>query len=601
MDKWVEVLDNGCRRADDSNRRRAAKCAANITRASHKVFSLSPKNNSLLNKLGKRKRLGACKTTCGQSLVKNYSSFLRSGLPQRLLFYQHGEWNDFPEAIVALVREDFQMKNAAIEVQLDGCHLILDILYMLEVNLKTGSQKPIAWIDEAGQCFFPQSFSSGSRTYECNQSDLDKDKELVYPEPNGTREIKLHLQIELTGANGSNSEECVEESNTHVKRAKIYEKFDENRDEPDVNHNCNRKSDSKGEESVEEVQQIGEHFFPRFEGDFENVNSDVVRNMFIAGMNSSLQLNTLEINRCSSNILQARWEIFQKQAEITRKYHGDPNIQYAWLASTKDSISSLMMYGLTDCGPKLKTTFGVGVHLTPMNQALTSARYCDVDENGVRHVVLCRVILGKVELVRHGSEQFHPSCENFDSGVDNLENPNHYVVWNMNMSTHIYPEYVVSFKMPHSADSAEGAIIGKESRFDIPGVISCQEDHHFQPQLDSASVVSESHPCQDFVDNSMGKAPSVGSTTSKTPKSPWMPLVMLFGAISSKIDPKDMKMVYVHYDSFRSKKISRDDFIKKLRLIVGDQLLRSTLTNLQCKLPSNLVHQPKVPKEDQEG
>lgn len=72
-------------------------------------------------------------------------------------------------------------------------------------------------------------------------------------------------------------------------------------------------------------------------------------------------------------------------------------------------------------------------------------------------MVLCRVILGKVELVRHGSEQFHPSCENFDSGVDNLENPNHYVVWNMNMSTHIYPEYVVSFKMPHSADSAEGA------------------------------------------------------------------------------------------------------------------------------------------------
>ncbi|KAG5516948.1 hypothetical protein RHGRI_037624 [Rhododendron griersonianum] len=147
--KWVEVLGNGCRRVDDSNRRRVAKCAANITRASHKVFSLSPKHNSLLSKLGKRKRLGACKTNCGQSLVQNYSNYIRSGLPQRLLFYQDGEWNDFPEAIVALVRQDFQMKKAAIEVQFNGCHIILDVLYMLQVDLKTGSQKPIAWIDEA--------------------------------------------------------------------------------------------------------------------------------------------------------------------------------------------------------------------------------------------------------------------------------------------------------------------------------------------------------------------------------------------------------------------------------------------------------------------
>ncbi|KAI8546947.1 hypothetical protein RHMOL_Rhmol07G0159100 [Rhododendron molle] len=519
--KWVEVLDNGCRRVDDSNRRRAAKCAANITRASRKVFSLSPKHNSLLSKLGKRKRLGACKTTCGQSLVQNYSNYLRSGLPQRLLFYQDGEWIDFPEAIVALVKKDFQMKKAAIEVQFNGCHIILDVLYMLQVDLKTGSQKPIAWIDEAGQCFFPRSYSSGSKTYECDQSDLDKDGKFVYPEPNGTREIKLHLHIELSGANGSNLEECVEESNTRVKRVRINEKLGENRDELNVNDNCNGKSDAKMEESVKEVQQIGAHFFPRFEGDFEAVNSDIVRNMFIKGMDPSLRPEILEINQCNSNILQTRREIFLKQAEITCKYRGDPNIH---------------------------------------------ASYCDVDENGVRHVVLCRVILGKVELVRHGSEQFHPSCENFDSGVDDLENPNHYIVWNMNVGTHIYPEYVVSFKISHSA---EGAVIGKESRFDIPGVTSCQEHHHLQLQLDSASVVSESHPCQDFVNNFEGKAPSVGSTTSKTPKSPWMPLVMLFGAISNKIDPKDMKMVYDHYDSFR--------------------------------LPSNLVCQSKVPKEEQEG
>lgn len=59
-------------------------------------------------------------------------------------------------------------------------------------------------------------------------------------------------------------------------------------------------------------------------------------------------------------------------------------------------------------------------------------------------MILCRVILGNIELVLPGSEQFYPSDESFDSGVDNLDNPNQYIVWNMNMNTHIYPEYIVS-------------------------------------------------------------------------------------------------------------------------------------------------------------
>ncbi|KVI07780.1 Poly(ADP-ribose) polymerase, catalytic domain-containing protein [Cynara cardunculus var. scolymus] len=57
-----------------------------------------------------------------------------------------------------------------------------------------------------------------------------------------------------------------------------------------------------------------------------------------------------------------------------------------------------------------------------------------------------------MELVFLGSKQFCPSDECFDTGVDNLQNPTHYVIWNMNMNTHIYPEYSVSFKMSPSAE-----------------------------------------------------------------------------------------------------------------------------------------------------
>lgn len=59
----------------------------------------------------------------------------------------------------------------------------------------------------------------------------------------------------------------------------------------------------------------------------------------------------------------------------------------------------------------------------------------------------CRVIMGNMELLRPGSKQFHPSNPDFDSGVDDLQKPRHYIVWNMNMNTHIYPEFVVSFKV----------------------------------------------------------------------------------------------------------------------------------------------------------
>ncbi|XP_028115325.1 probable inactive poly [ADP-ribose] polymerase SRO4 [Camellia sinensis] len=37
--------------------------------------------------------------------------------------------------------------------------------------------------------------------------------------------------------------------------------------------------------------------------------------------------------------------------------------------------------------------------------------------------------------------------EDFDSGVDDIHTPRQWIVWNMNKNTHIYPEYVVSFKV----------------------------------------------------------------------------------------------------------------------------------------------------------
>ncbi|XAR70667.1 NAD(+) ADP-ribosyltransferase [Bertholletia excelsa] len=491
------------------------------------------------------------------------------------------------------------MKKAPIEVQLNHCHLMLDILFMIQVDLKTGCQNPIAWIDEGGTPFFPQLYSTMGGILESDHCDLEKDEESDYVEPNGTPEIKLHLQIEVNGANSRNLEEYVEESNICSKRIKIGQKHSSNDNELDVNENYNKKSDAKMEEVVEEVQQIGKSSPPKFEAFCENIDIDIVKDMFVKGMNPCLSANIIEIKRCSSSIMQTRWEIFCKQVEITQNYRGDPNVRCGWLASAKDALSSITTYGFAHCGSIMKSTHGVGVHLIPVNCALTSARYCNVDDNGVQHMVLCRVILGNMELVDPGSRQFQPSSENFDSGVDDLQNPSSYIIWNMNANTHIYPEYIVSFKVPQIEEENQ---VGKESRFDIPTVTSL--GHGRQIKLNSSTAVSERkcHPSQGFDNKSQGNAPSIGSSTCKTPKSPWLPFSVLFDVISTQIAHNDMKLVNVNYELLRNKKISRDQFIRRLRSIVGDELLRSAITGLHGKLPPNLAcsSSSKVLKQEPE-
>lgn len=75
-----------------------------------------------------------------------------------------------------------------------------------------------------------------------------------------------------------------------------------------------------------------------------------------------------------------------------------------------------------------------------------------MDENGVRHIILCRVILGKTEVVHPSSGQCNPSSEEFDNGVDNSQLPNQYIVWSTHMNTYILPEYVISFRAPFSLE-----------------------------------------------------------------------------------------------------------------------------------------------------
>ncbi|KAL8208383.1 hypothetical protein R6Q57_007795 [Mikania cordata] len=547
--KFVKVSDHVSRIIVNPKRKRISQ----ILRAGNRALTVRP--GSVLNQTRKRKRVESCKSKCFSSsrktLLNNYSNFMKSGAPQHLLFSQDGQWNDFSHDVVDLVKEDFLAKKLSIEVKFNGRHLLLDILRMTEVDLTSGVQKPIAWIDATGSCFFPESYSS-YESHQCSKSEALNDLELDL-ESSTTPEIQLHVKIKLNGPSNNNFEECMDESNVqelNIKRVKVDHSLHDNR----------KQLEAATDHFVEKIHHCDEDASPTFS---KTLDPETVRNMFLNNIYPALKVDIVDIKKFTGDILESKLELFQKQVEITQKRRGNANVNYAWFESPTDTNSSTVVCGLIHDGPKLGR-YGYGVHLTAVDSVYNSASICDVDEKGVRCMVLCRVILGNMELVLPGSKQFYPSDESFDSGVDNLDNPNHYVVWNTNMNSHIYPEYAVSFKLSPIAG-------GKGSRVDFPTRVTTQDPQGLV-QVDPSSKPGHM---------SVEKVSSVGLSTSKAPKSPWMPFSMLFEAISNKVAPDDMKLVHILYESLKGKKTSREEFIRKLRSIVGDQTLRSTILGLQ--------------------
>lgn len=86
-----------------------------------------------------------------------------------------------------------------------------------------------------------------------------------------------------------------------------------------------------------------------------------------------------------------------------------------------------------------------------------SVKSAVVDKDGLRHLLLCRVILGRTEVVPAGSDQCRPSSDEYDSGVvvDSLQSPKEYIVWSNRINTHVLPECVLSFRL---ASSTKGII-----------------------------------------------------------------------------------------------------------------------------------------------
>ncbi|KVI06332.1 probable inactive poly [ADP-ribose] polymerase SRO5 isoform X2 [Cynara cardunculus var. scolymus] len=254
---------------------------------------------------------------------------------------------------------------------------------------------------------------------------------------------------------------------------------------------------------------IGKKFISRLS--VHGVNAQVQyihRNLFNAGSISLARLRS--------------FQIFTKAVE--KKNGGDANIKYGWFGASKDEIKKIILHGFGHDNIKNSGLFGHAVVLSADHSPLESMESASLDDDGIRHILLCRVILGKTELVNPFSTQCHPSSEDFQSGVDNLASPKKFVVWSSQMNTHILPEFVISFKTLSTIN---------------------------RPQLDGVHL--------------------------RKPVSPWIPIPDLIAALSKLLPPESMKEITKYRRSYIEHKISRRDMIQGIREFTGDRLLLMVL------------------------
>ncbi|KAG9444986.1 hypothetical protein H6P81_016326 [Aristolochia fimbriata] len=89
-------------------------------------------------------------------LLFNRHNFGNSGPPARIMFYSNRQWTDFGDPPLEAMRQAFGDRHPAVTVNIGETSYLIDFLRMQQIDLNRGAHRSIAWIDEAGKCFFPK-------------------------------------------------------------------------------------------------------------------------------------------------------------------------------------------------------------------------------------------------------------------------------------------------------------------------------------------------------------------------------------------------------------------------------------------------------------
>ncbi|XP_022951201.1 probable inactive poly [ADP-ribose] polymerase SRO2 [Cucurbita moschata] len=270
----------------------------------------------------------------------------------------------------------------------------------------------------------------------------------------------------------------------------------------------------------------------------KGLEHETVAKCFVSGLGSigrDAQVVAVHKNWSSDSGKVAREEAFRIFSDaVATKCGGDANIKFGWYGAPVDDICQIVSHGFSRFNHKdmrSESLHGVGVSLCAARFSIDCVSSSAVDQNGLQHALLCRVILGKVEAIPAGSKQFYPSSSAFDTGVDSLFAPRKYIVWDAFMNSHIQPTYVVSFKTPQP----KGA----------------------QMNMKSVNMVK--------------------------PRSAWVSFPTLMLTLSRFLDPRKMSLIHKWHEDFIRNKIPRPQLINKVRHIAGDELLIAVIKKQRRK------------------
>ncbi|XP_049936121.1 inactive poly [ADP-ribose] polymerase RCD1-like [Nymphaea colorata] len=550
-------------------RKRAEKCALYLTRLRRSHSGLKRQWSSPVASVVCHGRWCICRS--GKFLTNNYMNFHKSGLPRRIMFFSQGEWRDFPAHVTGPLANAFFSKTSALVVVLDGRPCLVDFSGMILLDLRSGLAQSIAWIDESERCFFPMftfDCSEYRKTEYENENRGNGENMKVADRPTLEAEFK-------SAVNGTDRSKTADENHVRVSYTRVV-----TIQQGGKNGGFDRPSSLRdgaplypGSGALRDTVQA----LDRGSSDYIRV-----RNIFLIGMGTLVTAaDIVGIYRYSPTCIlaQKRVKLFEDSIQFVKGYRGDANVRYAWYGSGIEGILEVMLHGFGRIRkPANGVAYGSRVYLSPYECSHISSSYSDVDEIGMPHMVLCRVIMGNMEKTPFGSEQFHPSSERFDSGVDDLSNPKHYVVWGTDMNIHILPDYVLSFKIPPVAQvflkysETRTELKGRHSKIGSATVTDSQP-----PDVQSKSSYVLIWP---HMDNS---SPTFSEWPAKyTDKSPG-------DGVESKFHYAKKQLDY-YVGEFEEKRLTREDVVKKFRLIVGDGLLMNILQKWQ-KLEGNRTRQ----------
>lgn len=376
--KNAKVMSNGRKVLTDWNTKQVAQPSAACEFVRQQVTLDTP-----LDRHCKRVRSGGCKNNCNcsfrKSVVKNYSDFMKSGLPQFIFTYESREWKILPTEIVPLLKDDFQKKKAITEIVFKGKVFIIDFLHMVQVDKETSLQQPIAWIDESGNSFFPE-LELYSNIDELRSPSNGDDQFHVNFDPNKTGKIKV--QIAVNGSDISVLGEGNETATFHSKRPKIEWKKTASDDckLKQVYYSFDKSDEGFGKGTGENALcpfSVSEYFgFDSKLGKLDKLviggsDYNTIQNMFAVGFGSSLDIVGIFHSSPTDILVQARLQLFQKQIEIMRTHRGNANVRYAWFPSSKETVSRIMFHRFehTDM-PKFRPSHGIGIYLSPTSSRI---------------------------------------------------------------------------------------------------------------------------------------------------------------------------------------------------------------------------------------